>query len=155
MIYFTVITLSTVGYGDIYPHTDEGRFCVIILIVIVLVVIPKQTNELIRLMGLQSIYARDFYKWNPEIPHLIICGNISVSSLRNFCNELYHPDHGNQDKNAIIIKSSIPNTEMEKFLHTPQYELFLKLLQGNPMAERDLKRAVAAKAKACIILTNQ
>jgi hypothetical protein len=41
MIYFTVITLSTVGYGDTYPHTDEGRFCVIILIVIVLVVIPK------------------------------------------------------------------------------------------------------------------
>jgi hypothetical protein len=52
MIYFTVVTLATVGYGDVTPKSEEGRVCVIILIIIVLVVIPKQTNELIRLMGL-------------------------------------------------------------------------------------------------------
>ena len=52
MIYFTVVTLATVGYGDVVPYSEEGRLCVIILIIIVLTVIPKQTNELIRLMGL-------------------------------------------------------------------------------------------------------
>ena len=30
---------------------------------------------------------------------------------------------------------------MEIFLHNPEYELFLTYLQGNPMNERDLKRA--------------
>lgn len=155
MVYFTVVTLATVGYGDVTPKSEEGRVCVIILIIIVLVVIPKQTNELIRLMGLQSVYARDFYKWNPEVPHIIICGYVSVPALKNFCNELFHPDHGSQDKNAIILKASVPNTEMEIFLHTPQYELFLTYLQGNPMVERDLKRAASTQAKACVILTNK
>lgn len=112
-------------------------------------------NELIRLMGLQSVYARSFYKANPEVPHIIICGYVSVAALKNFCNELYHPDHGSQDKNAIIIKPSIPNTEMEIFLHNPSYEMFLQYLQGNPMVERDLKRAAATHAKACVILTNK
>lgn len=41
MIYFTVVTLATVGYGDIQAYTEEGRVCVMILIIIVLVVIPK------------------------------------------------------------------------------------------------------------------
>ena len=80
-----------------------------VLIIIVIVVIPKQTNELIRLMGMQSVYARDVYKWNPEVPHIIICGNVEVSALKNFCNELFHQDHGNQDKNAVILKSQIPS----------------------------------------------
>ena len=41
MVYFTVVTLATVGYGDVTPKSEEGRVCVIILIIIVLVVIPK------------------------------------------------------------------------------------------------------------------
>ncbi|CAD8213071.1 unnamed protein product [Paramecium octaurelia] len=155
MIYFTIVTLSTVGYGDVIPYSEEGRVCVIVLIIIVLVVIPKQMNELIRLMGLQSVYARSFYKPNHEIPHIIICSYVSVPSLKNFCNELFHQDHGGQDKNAIILKPSIPNTEMEDFLHNERYEMFLIYLQGNPMVERDLRRAAVTQAKACVILTNK
>ncbi|CAD8072511.1 unnamed protein product [Paramecium primaurelia] len=155
MVYFTVVTLATVGYGDVTPQTEEGRVCVIVLIIIVLVVIPKQMNELIRLMGLQSVYARAFYKWNPEVPHIIICGHVSVAALRNFCSELFHQDHGSQDKNAIIMRLTKPNTEMEIFLHNPKYELFLTYLQGSPMVDRDLKRAAATQAKACVILTNK
>jgi len=41
MVYFTVVTLATVGYGDVTPQSEEGRVCVIVLIIIVLVVIPK------------------------------------------------------------------------------------------------------------------
>jgi len=41
MVYMTVVTLSTVGYGDITPKSEEGKVCVIILIIIVLIVIPK------------------------------------------------------------------------------------------------------------------
>jgi hypothetical protein len=88
MIYFTVVTLSTVGYGDIVPYSQEGRVCVIFLIVIVIVLIPKQTNELIRLMGMQSPYARAVYKYNTEIPHIIVTGQVEVSALNFFCHEL-------------------------------------------------------------------
>lgn len=103
MVYFVVVTLATVGYGDVVPESEEGRVCVIIFIVIVLVLLPKQSNELIRLMGMQSFYARDIYQANSEVPHIIISGHVGVAALKNFCNELFHPDHGNQDKNAIIL----------------------------------------------------
>lgn len=155
MIYFVVVTLATVGYGDVVPESEEGRVCVIGLIIIVLVLIPKQTNELIRLMGMQSKYARAIYKANAEVPHILVCGHVGVAALKNFCGELFHQDHGNQDKNAVILQQGIPTAEMEIFLHNPQYELFLTFLQGNPMVDRDLKRAVTVKAKACVVLTNK
>ena len=104
---------------------------------------------------MQSIYARALYKTNTEVPHIIICGYVGLSALKNFCSELFHTDHGNQNKNAIILQQSVPNADMEIFLHNPTYELFLTYLQGNPMFDKDLKRACTTKAKACIILTNK
>jgi len=32
-IYWALVTLSTVGYGDITPHTPEGRFVTMVLII--------------------------------------------------------------------------------------------------------------------------
>jgi len=40
MLYFVLVTLSTVGYGDVIPHSTIGRFCVVALICIVLIMIP-------------------------------------------------------------------------------------------------------------------
>ena len=32
-LYFSIVTMATVGYGDIYPHTVGGRFATLIIIV--------------------------------------------------------------------------------------------------------------------------
>lgn len=50
--------------------------------------------KLFYIKGMQSVYARSFYKPNPEIPHIIVCGHVEVSALKFFCQELFHPDHG-------------------------------------------------------------
>ena len=154
-VYFVVVTLSTVGYGDVIPVSELGRICVMLFILFALVIIPKQTNELIRLLGMQSFYARAIYKANAEMPHILISGYVSVAALKNFCVELFHPDHGSQDKNAIILQQNNPSVEMINFMHQPQYELHLTYLQGNPLSDKDLRRAAATKGRACVLLTNK
>ncbi len=56
LIYFSVVTIATVGYGDVTAVSEAGRVCVIIFIILVIVLIPKQTNELLRLMGTYFIF---------------------------------------------------------------------------------------------------
>ena len=52
MIYFVVITLTTIGYGDVNPDSKLGQVTVVFLIICALVIIQKQTNELIRILDL-------------------------------------------------------------------------------------------------------
>ena len=69
------VTLITVGYGDYFPKTDMGQmFTMVTIIYTIVYKIPMHMNELLRLMGLKSFYAREIYKSNNEIPHVVITG---------------------------------------------------------------------------------
>ena len=150
-----VITIATVGFGDIAPATDYGKLFVMLLIIYTVVVfIPMQTNELLRLMSLKSFFARKIYKPNVEIPHIIITGYVECKALKTFSSELFHQDHGSADRHAVVIQPTDPNNEMEIFLRDPNYEFCVHYLNGNPIYTKDLARAVTERAKVCILMTN-
>ena len=155
MLYFTVITISTIGYGDIYPISEGGRILIICLIILSAYYIPKKTGEVLSILENTSVYSRENYKSRSEIPHLIICGSVSVEALTSFCEELFHVDHGSNEKNIIILDKNKPTPDMRLFIHASKYEMNLKYLEGNPMNEKDLERADVTKAKAIVILTNK
>jgi voltage-gated potassium channel len=46
--YFAVVTMTTVGYGDITPVSDAGRLCTILMILSGIALIPTQLGDLIR-----------------------------------------------------------------------------------------------------------
>ncbi|MFC1669176.1 potassium channel family protein [Spirochaetota bacterium] len=47
-VYFSIITLTTVGYGDITPVTSYGRFITILIVFSGIILIPWQVKELIK-----------------------------------------------------------------------------------------------------------
>ena len=87
-LYFSLVSLTTVGYGEIVPFTVLGRMMIIFMVVVILVVVPEQTNEIINLSNAQTIYERRNYISSPDVPHIIILGDIELYSLKNFCNIL-------------------------------------------------------------------
>ena len=46
-VYFSIVTMATVGYGDITPHTDYGRWVTVMIIFGGIVLLPWQIKDLI------------------------------------------------------------------------------------------------------------
>lgn len=46
VFYYMIVTLTTVGYGDIYPHSPQGQLVLILILIVLLSVIPVQIGEL-------------------------------------------------------------------------------------------------------------
>ena len=60
-VYFIIVTITTVGYGDISPVTTFGQVTTMLMLIFFVVLVPLQTNELLRLISSVSKYARKAY----------------------------------------------------------------------------------------------
>lgn len=59
-LYFCVVTLATVGYGDITAATTVGRLWVCCLICLSFIWLPYEVNRLTQMLGLRSRFLVSF-----------------------------------------------------------------------------------------------
>lgn len=155
MLYYMLVTLGTIGYGDIIPRTTLGRFTIIITILFVLLIIPTLSQKLITILALTSKYSRISYrKYSRETKHLILLGSCGVEGFEAFLEELYHEDHGNVDYQTVIMQS-FPNEQIMVLIR--QSNLFNKIfyLVGNSLIHKDLHRCKADSAVCVVLLANK
>ena len=62
MIYYTIVTITTTGYGDISPTTETGYVIFIVFIISLLVVLPVRVQELQKMSSLTSGFGRAYYR---------------------------------------------------------------------------------------------
>ena len=154
-IYFIIVSLTTVGYGDIMPISVLSKFTMVFFVIIILAVIPSQTDELISLSNAQTIYERKEYISNPDIPFVVLLGHIELDILKSFCEEYFHSDHGQFYRHIVILMNEYPSKAFEYFLLENDNNKFIYYLQGDPMKSENLLRADILKAKACIIFCDK
>lgn len=155
-MYMVWVTITTVGYGDITPKTTLGRIADMVMIAIAIISVPKITNELIEKMNLQSVYMRaTYYPKSRNSKHVVICGDISSTSLRDFFEELFHEDHENLDLSAVMLIPAPPTVDNILLMRDPAFFLVLQYLEGSALLDSDLRRAMAETAVSIFIMTNK
>ncbi len=112
-MYFTVVTMSTVGYGDILPKSDDSRLFVISLIVVGLSVFLTSITAVVGpiVQGRLSRILEPRRRRMKHVNHFIICGEGPLA--RNTARELLARD---QSVVAIVEDEDLAFGEAEMII---------------------------------------
>ncbi|KAG4243902.1 hypothetical protein PC116_g8262 [Phytophthora cactorum] len=152
-LYFVLVTVSTIGYGDVTPRTLLGHVFVIVAIIAIFTIVPAEVNKLNALAKLSN-------PWDKEVVvkssgHVIVSGyNLSASTVLEFLQEFYHPSRGSIHLDVVFISDEPPPPELLCVLEKQKYRRRTSYLRGSLMKERDQCRVKMASATAVFFLAN-
>lgn len=151
-VYLIVVTMSTVGYGDIFAHTCLGRFFMVIFIFCGLAIFASSVPEILEIMSQRKKYGGSYQRVSGR-KHIIVCGHITLESVSYFLKDFLHKDRDDVNVEIIFLHTVNPNLELEALFkrHFTQVEFF----EGSVLNSNDLVRVKMESADACIILTNR
>ncbi|XP_018400591.1 PREDICTED: calcium-activated potassium channel slowpoke isoform X18 [Cyphomyrmex costatus] len=151
-VYFLIVTMSTVGYGDVYCQTVLGRTFLVFFLLVGLAIFASSIPEIIELVGNRSKYSGE-YKREHGKRHIVVCGHITYESVSHFLKDFLHEDREDVDVEVVFLHRKPPDLELEGLFkrHFTTVEFF----QGTIMNPIDLQRVKVHEADACLVLANK
>ncbi|XP_035717510.1 calcium-activated potassium channel slowpoke-like isoform X19 [Vespa mandarinia] len=151
-VYFLIVTMSTVGYGDVYCQTILGRTFLVFFLLVGLAIFASCIPEIIDLIGTRNKYGGTL-KNERGRRHIVVCGHITYESVSHFLKDFLHEDREDVDVEVVFLHRKEPDLELEGLLkrHYTTVEFF----QGTMMNAVDLERVKVHEADACLVLANK
>ena len=145
-LYWSIVTISTVGYGDIIPHTFFAKLITIFLILSGIVAVSLFTAIVTSNLIKKTIFTKEWEKLENLENHLVICGY--KPQLKLLIKEFLKTNKRMTIKNIVIIHN-ILTPEIEAMLHELDY---VKFIEGDFSEEEILIKAKVNKAHKAIIM---
>ncbi|GAA54184.1 potassium large conductance calcium-activated channel subfamily M alpha member 1 [Clonorchis sinensis] len=150
-LYFTIVTMSTVGYGDITPQTVLGRVFVSLFILIALATFASAIPVIVDSFFSVRKYSGSYVKQQGK-SHIVVCGDITTDSVRTFLSDFLHEDRQRSDVEVVFINPCMPDLQLQSILRL--HFSRVKYFQGTVMDHNDLERVRMNEADACLILAS-
>ena len=147
-VWWAMITMTTVGYGDLYPKTFAGRYLVAYPCLLVGIGLIGYSLGVIATVMLEGFNKRQKGTAVMHFQnHLVICQCPSVSRVIQLV-EQFRVAHSDPHRQAVLVTATLdelPLALREKSIH---------FVKGLPTSEEVLNRANVAHAAGVIILAN-
>lgn len=147
-VWWSMITMTTVGYGDFYPKTFIGRFLVGYPCLLVGIGLIGYTLSVIAETVLESFNQRKkgLAKMNFE-NHLVICHCPSTARVIQLV-EQFRAAQGDPHRHAVVVSPKLDELPLEL------REKSIHFVKGLPTSEEVLLRAGVSTAAGVIILAS-
>jgi voltage-gated potassium channel len=147
-VWWAMITMTTVGYGDLYPKTFYGRYFVAYPCLLVGIGLIGYSLGVIAEAMLEGFNKR--HKGTATMNfenHLVICQCPSVSRVIQLV-EQFRAAHSDPHRQAVLVTSKLDELPLEL------RENSIHFVKGLPTSEEVLNRANVAQATGVIILAS-
>ncbi len=141
-LWWSIVTATTVGYGDMVPHSETGKFLAVVIIIGGVIAVAVFTASVTTTLVEKKIFSQKGYKMLDSLEnHLVICG------FKTPRKEVLNSFKRHYQNNIVIIYPELA-PELENLLQ----ENDLKFAQGEYNDEVVLKNARIEKADKVMIL---
>ncbi|XP_022094586.1 potassium channel subfamily T member 1-like isoform X4 [Acanthaster planci] len=151
-LYFTLVTFSTVGYGDIHVDIWPSQLFIMIMIGAALVVLPIQLEKLAYVLIERQKQGGTYSQHRAESgKHVVVCATVlQYDLITDFLNEFYAHNllHGHY---VVLVSPCELDNSLKALLQVPLWAQRVIYIQGSVLKDQDLIRINVAQA--CFILS--
>ena len=120
MVYYIIVTISTVGYGDYTPVTVFGRLFVIVVILGGVLFFSMETGKIMTIVKLAASGKGPFTPRNPKRKHVLVIGggvtNGPISVLESFLKSLLDVSHGELAPEVVLMGNKEPGEDIHNLI---------------------------------------
>ncbi|KAJ3182035.1 potassium channel, sub T, member 2 [Geranomyces variabilis] len=155
VLYFSLVTAATVGYGDISPNHWVSRLLVIVILLVILSIVPGLISDFLDTWNLNRESSKGFTAGTHE--HVILIGNFTnpnrVQDLLNGFLDIRNTRTPN--RHVVIFGPGEAPLAVQNLLALPFYRTCTTYLQGDALDERNYGRMDSGTASAAFVLSNR
>ncbi len=150
-MWWTIVTLTTVGYGDKYPVTVGGKVLGIFMMLLGVASVGFVTGRIASFLVDKQVKARGgLIVLEKKKGHFVICG--WKQELETVLDKILTIDPGLKAADIVLVNDADPQ-EIDHIRSIPSFKT-VKYIKGDYIDEKVLQRANVRTAKTVLILAD-
>jgi len=150
-LWWTVVTITTVGYGDKYPVTVGGKITGIVIMILGVATVGIVTGRIASFLVDKQIKSRGgLIVLDRKKGHFIVCG--WKSELETILENILRVNPNLKPSDIVLVNDADPE-EIDHIRSLPQFK-YLKYIKGDYIDEKVLQRANVKGAHTALVLAD-
>ncbi|KAL7315601.1 hypothetical protein PS15m_004798 [Mucor circinelloides] len=153
-LYVVMVTLSTVGYGDITPNTQASRIVMMLLIIIALSVLPGLVTDVSDTLRKRK-EGEGHVSRGSTSPFILIVGSFTPDQVVEILDGFLNTENTEYHLSVVFLDINRPTEQLKVMERNSIWGHRIQFLHGSVLDEKTLLRVEARYAEAIFTISDQ